>query len=56
MALKTSETVALFFLDFLSLRTDFFLANIVPQHISVLKFLFVKAAVFGSVVCFTLAT
>ena len=52
---KTSETVALFFLDFLSLRTDFFLDNIAPQHISVLKFLFVKAAVFGSVVCFTLA-
>ena len=53
---KTSETVALFFLDFLSLRTDFFLDNIVPQHISVLKFLFVKAAVVGPVVCFTLAT
>ena len=51
-----SETVALFFLDFLGLRTDFFLDNIAPQHISVLKFLFVKAAVFGPVVCFTLAT
>ena len=56
LAVKTSETVALFFSDFLSLRTDFFLANIPPQHISVLKFLFVKAAAFGPVVCFTLAT
>ena len=53
---KTSETVALFFSDFLSLRTDFFLANIAPQHISVLKVLFVKAAAFGPVVCFTLTT
>ena len=56
LAVKTSETVALFFLDFLSLRTDFFLAKIAPHHISVLKFLFVKAAVFGPEVCFTLAT
>ena len=47
--------MALFFLDFLSLRTDFFLDNIAPQHISVLKLLLVKAAVFGPVVCFTLA-
>ena len=53
---KTSEAVALSFLDFLGMRTDFFLDNIAQQHISVLKFLFVKAAVFGPVVCFTLAT
>ena len=53
---KASEAVALSFLDFLRMRTDFFLDNIAPQHISVLKFLFVKAAVFGPVVCFTLAT
>ena len=56
MAVKTSEAVTLSFLDFLRMRTDFFLDNIAPQHISVLKFLFVKAAVFGPVVCFTLAT
>ena len=56
LRVKTSETVALFFLDFLSLRTDFFLDKIAPQHISILKFLFVKAAVFGPVVFFTLAT
>ena len=56
LAVKTSETVALFFLDFVSLRTDFFLDNIAPQHINVLKFLFVKAALFGPVICFTLAT
>ena len=54
--LKTSEAVALSFLDFLRMRTDFFLDNIAPQHISVLKFLFVKTAVFGPEVCFTLAT
>ena len=48
--------MALFFLDFLSLRTDSFLDNIVPQHISVSKSLFVKAAVVGPVVCFTMAT
>ena len=60
LAVKTSETgcslVALFFSDFLSLRTDSFLDNIAPQHISALKSLFVKAAVVGPVVCFTLAT
>ena len=57
---KTSETgfslVALFFLDFLSWRTDSFLDNIAPQHISVLKSLLVKADVAGPVVCFALAT
>ena len=47
--------MALFFLDFLSL-TDSFLDNIAPQHISVSKSLFVKAAVVGPVVCFTMAT
>ena len=56
LPVKTSETVALFLLDFLGMRTDFFLDNIAPQHISVLKFLFVKTAVFGPVVCFTQAT
>ena len=60
LAVKTSETgcslVALFFLDFLSLRTDSFLDNIAPHHISVLKSLFVKAAVVGPVACFTVAT
>ena len=49
MLVKTSETgcslVALFFLDFSSLRTDSFLDNIAPRHIRVLRFLFVKAAV-----------
>ena len=48
--------MALSFLDFLRMRTDFFLDNIAPQHISVLKFLFLKAALLGPVVCFTLAT
>ena len=60
MLVKTSETgcslVALFFLDFPSLRTDSFLDNIAPRHISVLKFLFLKAVVVSPVVCFALAT
>ena len=61
MAVKTTnETgcslVALFFIDFLSLRTDSFWDRIARQHISVLKSIFVKAAVVGTVVCFTLAT
>ena len=60
MFVKTSETgcslVALFFFDFPSLRTDSFLDNIAPWHISVLKSLFLKAAVVSPVVCFTLAT
>ena len=49
MLVKTSEAgcslVALFFLDFPSLRIDSFLDNIAPRHICVLKSLFVKAAV-----------
>ena len=49
MLMKTSETrcflVALFFLDFFSLRTDSSLDNIEPRHICVLKSLFVKPAV-----------
>ena len=49
MLVKTSETgcflVALFFLNFFSLRTDSSLDNIAPRHICVLKALFVKAAV-----------
>ena len=57
---KTSETgcslVELFFSYFLSLRTDSFLDNIAPQHISVLKYLFVKAAAVDPVVYFSLAT
>ena len=48
--------MALFFLDFPSLRTDSFLDNIAPRHISVLKFLFLKAVVVSPVVCFALAT
>ena len=60
MLVKTSETgcslVSLFFLGFPSLRTDSFLDNIAPPHISVLKSLFLKAAVVSPVVCFTLAT
>ena len=48
MLVKTSEAgcslVALFFLDFPSLRIDSFLDNITPRHICVLKSLFVKAA------------
>ena len=60
MLAKTSETecslVELFSLDFTSLRTDSFLDNIAPRHISVLKSLFLKAAVVSPVVCFTLAT
>ena len=49
-------SVALLFLNFPSLRTDSFLDNIAPRHISVLKSLFLKAAVVSPVVCFTLAT
>ena len=44
--------MALFFLGFLSLRTDSFFDNIAPQQISVWKSLFVKAAVVGPVVQF----
>ena len=58
MLVKTSETgcslVALFFLDFPGLRNDSFLDNIAPWHISVLKSLFLKAAVVSPVVSFTL--
>ena len=49
MLVKTSEAgcslVALFLLDFPSLRIDSFLDNIAPRHICVLKSLFIKAAV-----------
>ena len=49
MLVKTSETgcslVALFFLDYPSMRTDSFLDNIAPGHICELKSLFVKAVV-----------
>ena len=49
MLVRTSETgcslVALFFLDFPSLRTDSFVDIIALQHICVLKSLFVKASV-----------
>ena len=49
MLVKTNETgcsfVALFFLHFPSLRTDSFLDNIAPWHISVLKSLFLRTTV-----------
>ena len=47
--------MTLFFLDFFSLKTNSFFDNTAPQHSSVLKFLFVKGAVVGPVLCFTLA-
>ena len=48
LVVKTSETecslAALFFLDFLSPRTDFFLDNIAPQHIKCIEIFICKSS------------